>query len=129
MGFNYWFIYFSSRLCCPLRFQDSPQTCQWERFLVFGNFSFKLPSQEGSLSLPLLSFYLLYFFLPPFKDNGLPFWVPDVLYQHSEVVLWKFLSVQISFQWICGGESDLPPPSYSYSYSSAILGLPPSFHI
>ena len=26
-----------------------------------------------------LSFYLLYFVLPPFKDNGLPFWVPDVL--------------------------------------------------
>ena len=24
-----------------------------------------------------LSFYLLYFFLPPFKDNALLFWVPD----------------------------------------------------
>ena len=39
-----------------------------------------------------LSFYRLYFFLPPFKDNGLFFCVPDVLYQHSEVVLWNSLS-------------------------------------
>ena len=45
-----------------------------------------------------LSFYLLYFVLPPFEDNGLPFWVPDVLCQHSEVVLWDFLSVQMFFQ-------------------------------
>ena len=35
----------------------------------------------------------LYFFLPPFKDNGLLFWVPDVLFQHLEVVLWNLLSV------------------------------------
>ena len=44
-----------------------------------------------------LSFYLLYFVLPPFKGNGLPFWVPDVLCQHSEVVLWYLLSVQMIF--------------------------------
>ena len=55
-----------------------------------------------------LSFYLLYFVLPPFEDNGLPFWVPDVLCQHSEVVLWNLLSVQMFFRWIFGGESGLP---------------------
>ena len=40
----------------------------------------RLPSQEGSPSL-LYSFslYLLYFVLPPFEDNGLLFWAPDVL--------------------------------------------------
>ena len=38
-------------------------------------------------------FCRLYFFLPPFEDNGLLFWVPDVLCQHSEVVLWNLLSV------------------------------------
>ena len=54
----------------------------------------RLPSWDGALSLPLLSFFcLLYFFLPPFKDNGLLFWVPDVLYQHSEVVSWNLRSV------------------------------------
>ena len=55
-----------------------------------------------------LSFYLLYFVLPPFKDNGLLFWVPDVLCQHSEVVLWNLLGSQMFFRWICGRESGLP---------------------
>ena len=55
-----------------------------------------------------LFFCLLYFFLPPFEDNGLLFWVPDVLCQHSEVVLWNLLSVQMFFQLICGGENSLP---------------------
>ena len=72
----------------------------------------RLPSQDGAPSLPLLSlffsFCLLCFFLPPFEDNGLLFWVPDVLCRHSEVVLWNLLSVQIFFWWICGGESGLP---------------------
>ena len=54
----------------------------------------RLPSQDGALSLPLLSLFLSFiFFLPPFEDNGLLFWVPDVLCQHSEVVLWNLLSV------------------------------------
>ena len=30
-----------------------------------------------------------------FEDNGLLFWVPDVLCQHSVVVLWNLLSVQM----------------------------------
>ena len=33
--------------------------------------------------------------LSPFEENGLPFWVPGVLCQHSEVVLWNLLSVQL----------------------------------
>ena len=51
----------------------------------------RLPSWDGAPSLPLLS--LFYFFLPSFEDNGLLFWVPDVLCWHSEVVLWNSLSV------------------------------------
>ena len=66
-----------------------------------------------------LSFYPLYFVLPPFEDNGLPFWVPDVLCQHSEIVLWNLLSVQMFLWWICGEKVVSP------SYSSTILGLPP----
>ena len=57
----------------------------------------RLPSPDGSLSLTLLSFYLLYFVLPPFKDNGLLFWVPDILCQGSEVVLWNLLGIQMFF--------------------------------
>ena len=66
-----------------------------------------------------LSFSLLYFFLLPFEDNGLLFWVLDVLCQHSEVVLWNLLSVQMFFDEFVG-EKVISP-----SYSSAILGLPP----
>ena len=58
----------------------------------------RLSSQDGAPSLPLcLSFYLFYFFLPPLEDNGLLFWVPDVLCWHSEVVLWNLLSIQMFF--------------------------------
>ena len=69
----------------------------------------RLPSWDGAPSLPLLfSFCLLYFSLLPFEENGLLFWVPDVLCQHSEVVLWNLLSVQMFFWWILGRESGLP---------------------
>ena len=54
----------------------------------------RLPSQDGALSLPLLSLVFSFiFFLPPFEDNRLLFWVPDVLCLHSEVVLWNLLGV------------------------------------
>ena len=40
----------------------------------------RLLSRDGSPSLPLLSLFLSFIFcLPPFEDNRLPFWVPDVL--------------------------------------------------
>ena len=59
---------------------------------------FKTPFPGRSfIPTSFVSFYLLYFFLPPFEDNGLLFWVPDVLCRHSEVVLWNFLSVQTFF--------------------------------
>ena len=57
-----WFIYFSSQLCCHLRFQNSPQTCQCKCFLVFGNL--RLPSWDGSPSLPLLSLFLSFIVCP-----------------------------------------------------------------
>ena len=42
---GFYLFIFSSRLCCPLRFQNFPQTRQGEDFLVFGNFSsFMTPS-------------------------------------------------------------------------------------
>ena len=66
-----------------------------------------------------LFFCLLYSFLLPFEDNGLLFWMPDVLCQHSEVVLWNLLSVQCSFDEFVGEKVVSP------SYSSAILGPPP----
>ena len=49
------------------------------------------------ISLGSLSFCLLYFGMPPFGENRLPLWVPGVLCQHSEVVLWKLLKIQMTF--------------------------------
>ena len=65
----------------------------------------RFPSWDGipypgwsSLPTSFVSFFcLLYFFLPVFEDNDLLFWVPDVLCQHSEVVLWSLLSVEMFF--------------------------------
>ena len=95
--------------CCPLRFQGSPQTHQWECFLVFENLSFlRLPSQDRSPSLPLLSLFLSFISFPiSFRRQWAAFlgtWCPR---QHSEVVLWNLLSIQMFFWWICGGESGL----------------------
>ena len=81
----------SPRLATDLSVRVFPDVWKLLSFL-------RLPSWDGSLSLPsFVSFYLLYFVLPPFKDNGLPFWVPNILFQHSEVVLWNLLNVQMFF--------------------------------
>ena len=96
-----------SQLCCPLRLQNSPQTRLWEGFLLFGNFSSFMTPSPGQITVPnsfFLSFCLLYFVLPPFEENGLPFWVPDALCQHSEVcgVLFcfvLFLGICSAFKW------------------------------
>ena len=43
-----------------------------------------------------------------FEDNGLLFWLPDVLCRPTEVVLWSLLGVEMFFCGICEGESGLP---------------------
>ena len=67
-----------------------------------------------------LSFLSFIFYLPPFKDNGLPFWVPDVLCQHSEVFCGICSVFKCSFNDFVGDKV------VSLSYSSAILGPPSS---
>ena len=65
----------------------------WKPLLIL-----RLPSRDGAPSLPPLSLFLSFIFsLPVFEDNDLLFWVPDVLCQHSEVVLWNLLNVQMFF--------------------------------
>ena len=56
---------------------------------VFSGFGLK-PSACGFQSY---SYNSLKTFPSPFEDNGLHFWMPDVLCQHSEVVLWNLLSI------------------------------------
>ena len=54
----------------------------------------RLPSRDETPSLPLLSLFLSFIFFPTsFRRIGLLFWVPDVLCQHSEVVLWNLLDI------------------------------------
>ena len=65
----------------------------------------KFPSRDGlpfpgqsSLPTSFVSFIVFYIFsLPVFEDNGLLFWLPDVLCQPLEVVLWSLLSVEMFF--------------------------------
>ena len=105
MGFIYLFIYPPSNVEVPtLRFHSEIPTlptdplmrgfpCVWK--LLFYD------SLVGWVSIPnsfVSLFNLLYFVLPPFEDNGLPIWVPGVLCQRSEFVLWNLLSVQVFFR-------------------------------
>ena len=62
---NLWVLFiFSSWLCCPLRFQNSPQISWWEGFLEFENFPplLRLPPQHAYPSLTLLSLFLSFIF-------------------------------------------------------------------
>ena len=52
-------------LDCPLRFQKSPQTCLWDHFLLFGNFSYIMSPSPGQVFIPkFLSFFLSFIFCP-----------------------------------------------------------------
>ena len=64
----------------------------------------RLPPQDRSLFLNLLSLFLSFIFCPTSFQRE---WVPGVLRQHSEVVLWTLLSIQMIFWWISGRESCL----------------------
>ena len=104
------FFYFSSQLCCPLRFQNFPQTLQWEGFLLFGNFSFTTPPSAGRISIPnSLTLFLSFIFCPTsFRREWAAFlgaWCPPPAFrscfvevaQHSNDLLmillwWKWSS-------------------------------------
>ena len=74
---------------------------------------------ELCLYLFCLFFCLLYFFLPPFKDNGLLFWLPDVFCGIQKL----FCGIYSAFK--CSFDEFVWEKVVSLSYSSAILGLPP----
>ena len=65
-AYSVFFSFFppSFRLCCSLRFQNSPRTSWWEDYLVFGNFSFTTPS-PGQVSIPNSFVSLLSFIFCP----------------------------------------------------------------
>ena len=102
---------FPSQLCCPLRFQNSPQTHWWEDFLVFGNFSyFTIPSPGWVFVLnsfvSLFIFYMLSYLL--LKTMGC---LSGCLVSSTSIQK-LFCGIFSSFIWsfngFVGGESGLP---------------------
>ena len=110
--------FFSSWLCCPLRFQNSTQTHWWEGFLVFGNFSSFMTPSLGWVSIlnslvSLFIFYILSYLLSKRMGqvSGL---MPSASIQRL------FCGICSAFKWSFNefvGEKVV-----SSSYSSAILG-------
>ena len=95
----------------PSEISKIPTDPPWGSFLLCRNFSAITTSSPGWVFIPksfVSVFVFLYFVLPPFEENGLPFWVPGVIYQHSEVVLWKLINIRMIFWWISRGKSCLP---------------------
>ena len=125
MAFHYLFIYFSSQLFCPLRFQGSPQTHQRECFLVFGNFSlFKTPflgrdSFPGRSSLPtsFVSFFIFYIFSYLFLNPMICF---AGCLMSSASIQKLFCGIYSALK--CSFDEFLREKVVSPSYSSAILG-------
>ena len=136
MGFIYLFIYFSSWLCCPLRFQDLPQTSVrvfpglW-RLLSF----LRHPSWDGSPSLPLLSLFLSFIFCPTsFRRQWAAFlgaWCPPPAFrscfvefaQRSNVLSvnlwgrkWSPHPIPPPFRTTLPGNLILPAPFFFLSY-------------
>ena len=85
---------------------------------MFGNFSlFKTPFLGwSSLSTAFVSLFVFYiFFLPSFKDNGLLFWVPDVLCWHQKLLCGIYSVFKCSFDEFVGEKV------VSTSYSSTMF--------
>ena len=116
------FIYFPSLLCCPLCFQDSPQTRQWECLLVFGNFvSFKTPFL-GWVSIPnsfvsLFIFYILSYLLSKTMGRCL-----SGCLMSSASIQKLFCGIYSVFK--CSFDEFVREKVFSPSYSSAILAPP-----
>ena len=122
MGFIYLCVYFSSWLCCPLRFQNSPQTPgESVSWCLETSPLLRLPSWDGLPSCLSLYLYILSYLLS--KTMGCP-----------SGCLMSSASIQKLFCRICSafkcsfhefdGENVVSP-----CYSSVILGLPPEMVI
>ena len=116
------FFFSPSQLCCLLRFQNSAQACQWEGFLLFGNFSSVTTPSPGRVSFPDSFVSLFVFSILPYlllKRMG----CLSVCLVSSARVQKLFCRSFSAFTWSSDefvGEKVVPP-----SYSSAVLGPAP----
>ena len=100
-GFNYLFFL---PVMLPSVVQGSPQTPQWECFLMLGNSLFlRLPSQDGAPSLPRLSLFLSFiFFLTSFWRQWAAFlgaWCPLPAFRICFVEFTQCLNVLLMNLW------------------------------
>ena len=113
------FLFVSSWICCPLRFQNCPQTHQWVVFLVFGNISSFTTPSPGQVSVlnsfvSFFIFYILFYLLS--KRMGC---LSGCLVSSASVQK-LFCGSYSAFKWSFDelvGEKVISP-----SYSSAFLG-------
>ena len=114
----YLFI-FSSQLCCPLRFQNSPQTLQWVVSWCLETSLLRLFPRDGSPSLTLVSLfisYILSYLLS--KTMGC---LSGCLVSSASIQK-LFCGIFLVFKW--SFDEFLVEKVVSPSYSSAILGPP-----
>ena len=94
------FFFFSSWLCCPLRFQNSPQALLCEGFLLCGDFSSFLTPSPGWVSVPksfvsVFVFYILsYLFLK--RSGCLAAWCSPpafrcLMERLNYLIIWKLI--------------------------------------
>ena len=87
---------------------------------MFGNFSsFTTPSPNSFVSL----FYLIYFVLPPFEENRLPFWAPGVLLPAFRSCFVEFAQCSNDLSMNLWGRKwspcPIPPPSSEHMFLRA----------
>ena len=114
------FTYLSSWLCCPLRFQNSPQTCLLEGFLLCGNF-FTTPS-PGQVSVPNSFVSLFIFYILSYLLLNTICCLSGCLVSSASVQK-LFCGVCSAFKW--SSDEFVGEKVVSLSYSSAFLGPPP----
>ena len=109
-------------LCCPLRFWNSPQIPLWEGFPLFGNFSSFMTPSPGKVSIPNSSLSLSSIFCPAALQREwaafLGAWCPPPAFRTCFVEVAQHSNNLLMSLW-----------EKKWSYSSAILGLPPEYII
>ena len=95
---NFVVIFVSARLPSEISKLSTDPICERVSYCVETSPPSLLPPQDGYTSLnPLSLFSYLSFILLHFKEIDLSFWISGVLHQHTEVVLWNLLHLQMIF--------------------------------
>ena len=116
---GFYLFIFSSRLCYPLRFQNSPQTRWWEGFLVFGNFSSFMTPSPGQVSVPNSFVSLFIFYIFSYLLLNTMCCLSGCLVSSASVQK-LFCGVCSAFKW--SFDEFVGEKVVSLSYSSTILG-------